>query len=253
MAYNTAQQSENRIHADDVARQFGFTGGLVPGVDVYAYMTWAPVARWGIDWLSHGVADVRFPRPTYDGDTVTVTMIDDGQVTVTDPVGEHTGTGTAALAHGDPPPTRHPWVAAPDYARRPLAGPESLVAGQPLGSVDMIFDADAAEAYLADVREVLPIYREQRIAHPGWISRLGNEILMANVRMGPWMHVGHRIAHHGLIRHGAHVSCRGVLTAEYERKGHRFEELDATVTADDTVVATIHHVAIYEPRQVRGL
>ena len=38
-AFNTAQESENKIHDDDVARRFGFTGGLVPGVDVYAYMT----------------------------------------------------------------------------------------------------------------------------------------------------------------------------------------------------------------------
>ena len=44
-AYNTAHSSENKIHDDAVARRFGFTGGLVPGVDVYAYMMHLPVAR----------------------------------------------------------------------------------------------------------------------------------------------------------------------------------------------------------------
>ena len=44
-AYNTAQQSENKIHDDAVARRFGFSGGLVPGVDVMAYMMHLPVAK----------------------------------------------------------------------------------------------------------------------------------------------------------------------------------------------------------------
>ena len=34
-AYNTAHDSENKIHDDATARRFGFGGGLVPGVDVY--------------------------------------------------------------------------------------------------------------------------------------------------------------------------------------------------------------------------
>ena len=45
-AYNTAKQSENKMHDDTVARRFGFSGGLVPGVDVFAYMMHVPVARW---------------------------------------------------------------------------------------------------------------------------------------------------------------------------------------------------------------
>ena len=38
-AFNTAVASENKIHDDTVARRYGFSGGLVPGVEVYAYMT----------------------------------------------------------------------------------------------------------------------------------------------------------------------------------------------------------------------
>ena len=35
VAFNTAHDSENKIHDDATARRFGFGGGLVPGVDVY--------------------------------------------------------------------------------------------------------------------------------------------------------------------------------------------------------------------------
>ena len=46
-AYNTAKASENKIHDDATAKRFGFRGGLVGGVHVYAYMTHLPVQRWG--------------------------------------------------------------------------------------------------------------------------------------------------------------------------------------------------------------
>ncbi len=62
-AFNTAQQSENKIHDDAVARRFGFQGGLVPGVEVYAYMTHLPVARWGRAWLERGTAECRLIKP----------------------------------------------------------------------------------------------------------------------------------------------------------------------------------------------
>src|SRR3970282_1359533 len=50
-ANNTSTASENKIHDDSVARLYGFSGGLVPGVDVYAYMTHPVVHALGRDWL----------------------------------------------------------------------------------------------------------------------------------------------------------------------------------------------------------
>ena len=35
-AHNTAKASENKIHDDATAKRFGFRGGLVGGVHVYA-------------------------------------------------------------------------------------------------------------------------------------------------------------------------------------------------------------------------
>ena len=67
-AYNTAHDSDNKIHDDATARRFGFSGGLVPGVDVYGYMTHMPVARWGRAWLERGTAECRFFKPVYDGE-----------------------------------------------------------------------------------------------------------------------------------------------------------------------------------------
>mgnify|MGYP003312938934 CR=1 FL=1 len=39
VAQNDATDSNNAIHSDDIAQKLGFTGGLVPGVTVYGYLT----------------------------------------------------------------------------------------------------------------------------------------------------------------------------------------------------------------------
>jgi len=68
VAHNTSSDSENKIHDDAVARRFGFGGGLVPGVDVYAYMAHLPVALWGRAWLARGaVLEVRARRFGFAG------------------------------------------------------------------------------------------------------------------------------------------------------------------------------------------
>src|SRR5258705_4826954 len=72
-AYNTAKQSENKMHDDTVAKRYGFSGGLVPGVAVLAYMMHPPVAKWGRDFLERGVVEGRFTKPVYDCELADVT------------------------------------------------------------------------------------------------------------------------------------------------------------------------------------
>src|ERR1700754_1984854 len=78
-AFNTATASENKIHDDAVASRFGFTGGLVPGVDVFAYMAHAPVKLWGRQWLSEGGMRARFVKPVYDGEEAHLVATPEGE------------------------------------------------------------------------------------------------------------------------------------------------------------------------------
>ena len=72
-AYNLSHASENRIHDDATAQRFGFTGGLVPGVEVFAYCCHPPLEKWGRDFLSRGEVSAGFQKPVYDGRIATVT------------------------------------------------------------------------------------------------------------------------------------------------------------------------------------
>src|SRR3954454_10077048 len=79
-AYNTSKHSENKMHDDTVAKRYGFSGGLVPGVDVMAYMMHLPVAKWGRDFLERGVIEARFVKPVYDGEMAELTGEDSNGV-----------------------------------------------------------------------------------------------------------------------------------------------------------------------------
>jgi len=77
-AVNTAADSENKIHDDRVAAQFGFRGGLVPGVTVYGYLAEAALRHFGDEWLERGAMDVRFQQPIYHGEEIEVSVWEDG-------------------------------------------------------------------------------------------------------------------------------------------------------------------------------
>src|SRR5215467_6099746 len=75
-AYNVSHASENKIHDDAVARQLGFAGGLVPGVEVYAYACHPIAQRWGRIWLERGSIELRFLKPVYDGRIAAVSALE---------------------------------------------------------------------------------------------------------------------------------------------------------------------------------
>lgn len=259
VAFNTATQSANKIHDDAVASSLGFKGGLVPGVDVLAYLTHLPAANWGRAWLEGGAITGRFERPVYDGDRVEVIAepLDGGDaldLTLFDSEGLGCAIGVALRQAPDQPPALDAIPVAAIADELPPASPEAFAAFPDgvLGTLEYGFHADAAETYLGEVRETLPLYRDERLAHPGWLLRMANWALTHNVLLGPWIHVGSALQLHGAIEEGQRISVRSRVADVSERKGHRFVELDVVYVVDDErVVAQCRHTSIYEPRGVR--
>jgi acyl dehydratase len=209
-AYNTAKLSENKMHDDTVAKRFGFSGGLVPGVDVMAYMMHLPVAKWGRAFLERGLIEARFVKPVYDGEIAEVRGEErDGVLSI---------------------------------------GVESR--GQLCATVPRAWAGEAAREYLADVRERDPIYPAEGLGHPGLLQRVMNKVLVDNAVLGPWIHVGSRMQLINAARSGDELTARAKVTGNYEKKGHRFVELDALVVGNArTPLAHCQHIAIYQPRE----
>jgi hypothetical protein len=251
-AYNTAKQSENKMHDDTVARRFGFSGGLVPGVDVMAYMMHLPVAKWGRAFLERGLIDARFVKPVYDGETADVTGEEsDGMLTIAvESRGQICATGSASLPGSAPILSISDFSEVAAVAERQPVDATSYRLGQWLGTVPRSWAGEAATEYLADVRETDPIFAREGFSHPGLLQRIMNKVLVDNAILGPWIHVGSRMQLLAAARSGEELVARAKVTGNYEKKGHRFVELDALVVANGrTPIAHCQHIAIYQPRE----
>jgi acyl dehydratase len=251
-AYNTSKLSENKIHDDAVARKFGFSGGLVPGVDVFAYMIHVPVRKWGRAFLERGVIEARFVKPVYDGEFAEVTAKEsDGVLSIeVESRGEQCATGTASL------PASAPSFSIADYRetaavaeRRPV-NTASYEVGKWLGTIPRSWAGDAAAEYLRDIREPDAIYASEGLGHPGLLQRTMNKVLVDNAILGPWIHVGTRMQLLSAAQIGDELTARAKVTGNYDKKGHRFVELNALVVANGkTPLAHCQHIAIYQPRE----
>ncbi|HEY0329765.1 MAG TPA: hypothetical protein VGC77_11765 [Rhodopseudomonas sp.] len=251
IAHTSAKQSDNKLHDDSVARRFGFSGGLVPGVDVLAYMTHLPVARWGRAFLERGLIEARFHKPVYDGENVDLTAEPDGEGIAirVESRGELCATGAASLPDSAPPARLGHFRAVPPVTIRRPVDSSSYELGKWLGTAPQCWAGDAAIGYLAEVRETDPIYQAAGLLHPGVLQRIMNRVLIENALLGAWMHVGSEMQLLHPARPADQLTARAKITGNYEKKGHRLVELDALIVAGgDTAVAHCHHVAIYQPR-----
>ena len=201
--HNPSTQSENRMHSDDVARQFGFKGGLVPGVTVFSHMTQPMVARHGEAWLTRGTADVSFGKPAYEGELLSIhtnaTGSDTYALTCANEQGielarmsatlpSATATCTPADARGDIP-------AAPPLDERPTVTWELMEIGKPFPALAWTPTRDENLEWCDDSRDGLALYRDGAtpLLHPGFILRQANYVLRKRFIIPAWIHAASRI------------------------------------------------------------
>jgi acyl dehydratase len=252
LAYNTSKLSENKIHDDTVARRFGFSGGLVPGVDVMAYMMHLPVEKWGRAFLARGLIEARFVKPVYDGEIAELAGEErDGVLSIeVHSRGQLCGTGTASVQASAPSFSLADFSDVAAVAERKPVDTNSYAVGKWLGAVPRTWAGDAATEYRTDIRETDAIYAREGLGHPGLVPRVMNKVLVDNAILGPWIHVGTRMQLLSAAGIGDELTARAKVTGNYDKKGHRFVELDALVVGNGTTpLAHCQHIAIYQPRE----
>jgi acyl dehydratase len=253
-AFNTAKASENKIHDDATAQRFGFKGGFVGGVNVYAYMSHQPLQRWGRPWLERGTGSAKFGKPVYENDIAEVTAVEDaeGMELTVHSQGVLCATGRAALpANLPPPPALSDFKALAPRTDRVTADETSLKVGDWLGMTPLPITEGFHAQDLQDIRESDPIYAREKIVHTGTIIRCCNWALTHNVILPAWIHMGSTVRNLGIAHVGDTLNVRARITKNYEHKGHKWVELDAMVVANETTpIIQATHIAIYRPRQL---
>lgn len=248
-AHNWATDSDNKIHDDVVAARFGFRGGLVPGVTLYGYLTMAVLASEGIAWLGGGACAVRFGSPIYEGDRVRAVLGDDGSLALLNAEGVACTTGSIG-GPLQPRPLRPAGdvATAPSASSRPMADAVSLAPGTVLGAISSKPSWAVVQHYLGAVGIEDDVCGPSGLVHPAWLLLDANDILVANVRLGPWIHVGSEVSLYEPVRLDSALDVQATVLEHFEKSGHRFTVLDVVTIADDAVVQRVRHTAIYRPR-----
>ena len=248
---------ENKIHEDELARQYGFKGGLVPGVTVYAWMTHPVVEALAVEWLERGEFQARFAKPIYyeepatirarvsarTGDSVSI------DVAAHNSLGEICGTATMTLERGSrsSPPAVATYAVAQVPAERPRVTRALFESLKVLGTPELDLTPKATADFIARFGETLAVYAGAGApAHPGIHLDLSNRALDRNVRMSPWIHVESRGRHWSTARADDRLAMRGRVQSLFEKKGHQFIEADLLLVANGSrPIASIRHTAIY--------
>jgi acyl dehydratase len=130
------------------------------------------------------------------------------------------------LFHPDAPVPDIPEAPMPE--QRPQASAQSLAPGTVLGTLRTTLD----------------------IASPEKLLALSNRVLMANVVLGPWIHVSSEVRNFGAVRIGENVEVRSRVVDLFDRKQHGFVVLDVVVGTGERAIQHVTHTAIWRPREI---
>ena len=246
IARNFSEESENRMHSDGEARQFGFTGALVPGVAVFGHMTRPLVEAQGAGWFSGHALKTRFLKPAYDGDELSIECVAEGagQLVRCHARGELLAElrSTPGVAPCDAMAAVSGGEAVPE---RPEVAWPLIDVGQPFPAFQWCPDADEHRLYASQVADDLPLYRETDLLHPHALLSTANTAFSNRFRLPAWLHVGSEVAMHEPVRIGDELEVRATPVEKWHRKGHEFVTLYIVYAAGRTVKTEIRHTAIF--------
>lgn len=257
-AFNSARDSENRIHDDDVARQMGFEGGHVPGTAVFAYLVPRVMDAFGDAWLHGGRIQARFTHPLQGGDIATVTatpQAGEGAVelalTLRNQHGRECAQGMAGLmASQGLSGAVDTFSAASLPDPRPRASEDGLRSLGTLGTIYDVVDPDAMAMFLQSAGDDDARWRgPQAPVHPAFLLRSANTIFSSNVELDPWIHVSSDVSLYTPLHVEDAFEARGRVADVFRRKGHGFVRLDVLIIGPgDAPVMRIEHTVIYDVR-----
>lgn len=221
-AVNLPEHADNPIHTDAGAQAAGFPSALVAGVTVYAYMTHVPAAAWGLDWLRHGGAHVRFRSPVFDREVVDYVPTPDGLVEA-----QVNGIARSACA-----------------VRRTGSHPSRCTGlGDRLAPIEFVADESWA-TYATRAGDDLAIYPDERILHPVTWMRTANQFFHEQIVTGSWIHVRSHLQHHDVATLNAEIVATAVIVDRFDSRAGERAILDVRISADGRPVATYEHEAI---------
>lgn len=259
-AFNQVPDSENQIHSDAMAEAYGFTGALVPGVTVSAYLIHPAIAAWGMDWLDRGRADVTVRSPVYDDAPfeVTTTPAEGGYSARLTSGDRQCADAVVDIADADPPGYRGDPALDPGHVP-PEATPENMERLRDSGCPAARFHWSAAHPMATCLRDPAAMPALLRTdgapgsggyANPAFLLGCANRHFASVAHMNPWIHLATRSQNHQAVALDTDLVSEMAIRNLWIHKGHAFADCDFHLFRADTLecVCVVEQRAIYRVR-----
>ncbi|MDO9475631.1 MAG: hypothetical protein Q7L07_02875 [Pseudohongiella sp.] len=261
-AFNQVPDSDNRIHSDQIAKAYGFTGALVPGVTVSSYLIHPAVQAWGKKWLEHGAAHVSVKSPLYDERKFDVFVNAQGAGYEADLLSEGRQCAHASVSMTErlpPAPTlRGDTLIRADFVAPPVSR-ALMEALQISGCASMRYcwSADHEMASYLRVQQAMPALLRTDgqpgsggFANIAFLLGCANRHFAAIARMSPWIHMETWSQNFHAVELGTELISEMKITRLFEKKGHEFADCEFNLfrAADNVCVCSIMQRAIYQLR-----
>ena len=258
-AFNTAPESDNQIHGDELAKQYGFEGGLVPGVTISAYLVHPLIELWGKKWLDRGSANCRITSPLYDEESfeVKTSMVDDSNActTLIRSNGVVSANAEISLSSDDitPPILRGDKIVTKGF-HAPQADKKLWTTLQTDGCLAFRFKWEEADPliYLRDQDKLPDLLKPKKEGYSNLAFLLGcsNWILAGNGYMNPWVHLQTVSQNFRAVPLNTSLIAEMSINNVFEKKGHEFVDVEVNLfdESQNACVMTINLIAIYKLR-----
>lgn len=267
-AFNQAPDSQNQIHSDEMAQQYGFRGGLVPGVTLSAYLTQPAVTHWGLSYLERGQGAIKILRPVYHEEAIEIVVNATSDRAYTAELMNSEGEVRAiakvslAEAHDLPePPVRQSLPRLSLDYRPPIASPETFARLKSQGTYEAHYrwSRDHSMAnYFAKAEEMPALLGFSKLsdntggfANTSFLLGCGNWVFASNAAMNPWVHLETQHQWYRPVVEGTEVAAQLTVEGLFEKKGHQFADVRVNLfdAASSQALASIWQRAIYQLRR----
>lgn len=267
-AFNQVPDSDNRIHSDELAREYGFTGALVPGVTISCYLAQPAVQAWGLHWLEHGAVHATIKSPVYDERDFRVEVAPQppanryhAQLFSEDRLCATAEVWLPDALEVEPEFQHHPLM-SDDYSA-PVAEREVMEKLQQRGCMakSFLWSADHEMATYLRNQGDMPVLLQtppgatgeqpdRGYANMSFLLGCANRHFAAVARMSPWIHLEVRAQNFRAVPLHTSLISEMTITDLFSKKGHEFADCVFNLFMADTrqCVCSIQQRAIYRMR-----
>ena len=258
-ALNTAPDSDNQIHGDEMAKEFGFKGGLVPGVTVSAYLLHPIIEKWGLDWLEKGWAKCKITSPLYNKEKFSVFFNEVSENKISSILRNSnqlvTANAEAALIENiqETPKMRGDKIATVNF-QGPKASRDVWMKLKKDGCMafEYFWGGKNPLIYLRDQNNLPDLLNPSKKGFSNLSFLLGcsNWALASNAYMNPWIHLQTSSQNYQALPFNSSVISEIQVNDIFEKKGHEFVDVEVNLfkKEEKTCIMTINLLSIYKVR-----